>query len=319
LEIAAGSVIGKDHLRSRRPNQDAHFILRRPDLIVAVVCDGCGSSPYSEVGARLAVRWVANAIAASQDEGRLCLETARGRVLETMARLAETLAGRPPARASDEARTPSFGVATPDIVEIVRDYLLFTVVGAAITPEEARFFSLGDGALIVNEAPIALGPFPDNAPPYLAYSLLDSSLLTLDPALLQFQVHRRLPTAELDSFLIGSDGALEIEERADELLPNRSRAVGPLSQFWQEDATFTNPQAVSRKLALMGTDSQSVDWDARRIEKRPGLLHDDTTLIVGRRSPGARRQTPVDHRPPTTDHRPTCQEPGAGSQEPTKP
>ena len=59
-----------------------------------------------------------------------------------------------------------------DTVEAISECLLFTVVGCAISGEHAAFFSLGDGVIIVNDLHLKIGPYPDNAPPYLAYALL---------------------------------------------------------------------------------------------------------------------------------------------------
>jgi hypothetical protein len=279
FELAAGTVTGKDHLHSRRPNQDAFHVLRRPGWLAAIVCDGCGdpNCPHSGVGAQLGARWMTAALAAcweQEADPASLLERTRGRVLAVMERLARSMA-------LEEA--PSGARAAPAWARVVRDYLLFTVVGVVVTPAWTAFFSIGDGTLIVNGETIRLGPFPGNAPPYLAYSLLDSSLVTVNPELLHFQIHRCLPTSELDSFLIGSDGALEIDAKAEVRLPKRGQAAGPLSQFWDQDAYFANPEAVNRKLALMNTDSHAVDWEARRMQKFGGLLSDDTTLVAGRR------------------------------------
>jgi hypothetical protein len=43
FEIAAGSVAGRAHVRSGRPNQDAYAFRSRGHCLVALVADGCGS------------------------------------------------------------------------------------------------------------------------------------------------------------------------------------------------------------------------------------------------------------------------------------
>ena len=62
FEVAWGSVIGCDHQRVGKNNQDAAWVSQSDRLLVAVVCDGCGSVAHSEVGASLGARWVAQAI-----------------------------------------------------------------------------------------------------------------------------------------------------------------------------------------------------------------------------------------------------------------
>ena len=55
----AGSVVGREHVRVHKNNQDGYAIAGDGQIIVAAVTDGCGSSKYSEVGARLAAAWLA--------------------------------------------------------------------------------------------------------------------------------------------------------------------------------------------------------------------------------------------------------------------
>ena len=154
----------------------------------------------------------------------------------------------------------------------VNDYLLFTIVGALVTPQNAVFFSLGDGVIAINDEVIPLGPFPDNAPPYLAYCLVDTKL---QAEMLRFQVQRVLASEELNSFLIGSDGIEDLVRAANSKVPGKSEVVGPLCQFWKEDRFFTNPDMVRRRLAGLNRDVPT--------HREFGLLPDDTTLIVGRR------------------------------------
>jgi hypothetical protein len=84
-----------------------------------------------------------------------------------------------------------------------------------------------------------------------------------------------LPTAELDHFLLGSDGLLDLRRAAETPIPNGEGVVGPLSQFWTEGRFFKNADNVRRRLRIIngGVDAGPKD----------GLLTDDTTLVVGRR------------------------------------
>ena len=51
--------------------------------------------------------------------------------------------------------------------------------------------------------------------------------------------------------------------------------VGPLSQFWADDAFYKNRDMVRRRLAVLNRGAG------------PGLLADDTTIVVVRRKQGA--------------------------------
>jgi hypothetical protein len=165
-----------------------------------------------------------------------------------------------------------------DLSWIISHYFLFTIVGALLTPTRAVFFSLGDGLLAVNEEVTVLGPFPGNAPPYLGYGLVNSAL---PPEMLRFHIHRVLPLEELRTFLLGTDGVQELMQAAKSHMPGKTESVGPLSQFWQEERFFRNPDMARRRLAGIARDATTRTDGG--IRKEAGLLPDDTTLIVGRR------------------------------------
>jgi len=56
--VAAGTIIGREHVRLGKNNQDKVIVSVRDDSIVAVVTDGCGSGNSSEVGAALIATWL---------------------------------------------------------------------------------------------------------------------------------------------------------------------------------------------------------------------------------------------------------------------
>jgi len=272
FEFAAGSIAGRSHRIAGRNNQDTCCRLEATDCSVAVVCDGCGSGEHSEVGAKLGAPLVARAVlrhaqahlqtSCGQAPGPLpfCLwESAHRDVLDRISVLAANMGD--------------------SLSCTINDYFLFTVVGVLITPLSTACFALGDGVIVVNDEEIPLGMFPGNAPPYLAYGLVESSLEVTDAELLRFQIHRSLPTAELRSFLIGTDGVQDLMKAAARNLPGKTESVGPLRQFWQEDRYFANPDMIRRRLAAVNRDVVSTD----NARKEAGLLRDDTTLIVGRR------------------------------------
>src|SRR5690606_30169774 len=109
-----GSVAGTLHRRADKPLQDAFCWRRGPRSIVAVLCDGCGSSAHSEVGARLGARLFGEAIGGRLDAGfsvhDACLwDHARADVLAELGRLATAMGG--------------------DVADTVAEHFLFTVVG----------------------------------------------------------------------------------------------------------------------------------------------------------------------------------------------
>ena len=268
FEIAGGSVVGREHTAAGRNNQDAYCWSRTPELTVAVVADGCGSGAHSEVGARLGVRLVVESIRARSERLRSeppdeVLERVRLDVLAQLRVLANAMGG-------------SFS-------QVVGDYLLFTVVGFVLTPSRSFGFSLGDGVAAINGRTEVLR-FSANQPPYLAYALTGSTLTDSDPSALRFQVRWSVPTGEVESLLIGTDGAADIDDAADRRRAGRGEPAGPLCQFWEDDRCFRNPYTIGRRLALLNRESIQPDWDGRTLNREHGLLPDDTALVVLRRS-----------------------------------
>jgi len=268
FQLAGGTVAGRMHTISGRNNQDAFAWASTPQGFVAVVCDGCGSSPHSEVGAQLGARLVAKTMAVQLSRGEspespAFWQSARTEVLETLGGLAGVLGGNP--------------------VDAVADYLLFTAIGAVITETSARCFSAGDGLIAVNGRPVVIGPFPDNAPPYIAYALFEEG-----GDKYRFDLHDSIPTSELQSLVLGTDGAAELLEVEGDNLPGRDEPVGAFSQLWTDDRIFDNPDYLRRRLHLIARDAARPDWDGRELRTDPGLLGDDATLIALRRAPKKR-------------------------------
>lgn len=276
-QLASGTILGRRHRVAGRNNQDALCLARDDENLVAIVCDGCSSGIHSEVGAQLGARMIAHALLTqlqkqeTNEEPSATLESVRCEALTHLQTVAQGLG--------------------PSLSSTVCDYLLFTIVGAWITPHEAIFFALGDGALWVNGAAFALGPFPGNAPPYLAYGLVNTPFA---PADLQFKIVRRLPAPELQSFLLGTDGVCDLRRALNrhltqegstiERTTSRSRhRTEPMAGFWQTERFFVNPDSVRRTLANLNRDRE-VEVEGI-VRHQAGLLPDDTTLVVGRRTP----------------------------------
>jgi serine/threonine protein phosphatase PrpC len=285
FQVTGGSVPGTEHTKPGKPgwtnNQDAFYWRRTENCIVAVVSDGCGSGSHSEVGAELSVRLLTEILSGAAEryvmqifnqpevEVTIDWERVKTLLLSHIAVLASAMG-------------ESFS-------QSVNDHFLFTIVGAVITPWNTFLFSAGDGIFIVNGEIVRLGPFPDNAPPYLAYSLTGSKLTDTKPELLQIKINRTMPTDELTSLVIGSDGVLDLIKAARKKLPHREEEVGDVSQLWVDDRHFTNSDAIRRRLALANKEgAEIVEEGIARVTG--GLLPDDTTLIVIRRSPKQQKE-----------------------------
>lgn len=262
FELAGGSVAGTNHRRGVPTNcQDAFCISQGPWGSIAVIADGCSSGDDSEVGAAIGVRLVAYSLERHLSKGRPATASLLRRVhQETVSHL--------------HVLAKSMGES---LSEVVARYFLFTLVGVAITDENATFFSIGDGVIVVNGEEIRLLPSEENEPLYIGYALTGSRLTDDNPNALDFRIARQLPPRELESFLIGTDGVCDVIEKAEALLPGEVEPFGAVSQFWREERYFTRKVAITRRLNLMARDRFASDG-----AKDGGRLPDDTTLVVGR-------------------------------------
>jgi len=265
FEYASGSIIGRNHVFAGKNNQDAYRIVANEKFIIAVVCDGCGSGKHSEVGAKLGARLVINAIAdllnQSPDQD---LEIAKPEFWDSVKiNLLQKLKDFVVLFNGNHELVGAIH-ELPLQREFVNDYLLSTIVGSVITPSETVTFSMGDGTIAINGKFTEIPPYADNAPPYLAYGLYK-------PEAINFEIRDLLPTSELESLLIATDGISDLVK------------VEDINQFWQEDRYFKNPDAIRRKLAMLNREEAKPDWNKRELIKRSGVLSDDTSLVVIRR------------------------------------
>jgi hypothetical protein len=242
--------------------QDAFCCQHDERGLAAVVCDGCSSGRHSEVGAKLGARLVVEMLRRQLPALDTCtpddlLETVRRNTLRRFGTLVRAMG--------------SEHVAT------VNTYFLFTVVGTLIGSRRAIVFMLGDGIALLNGHRLD-APTRTNQPPYLCYGLIESALESMRPGHLRFRVLADVPSSQIETLALGSDGAHALRNKGCE-----PAASGALSEFWNDDRFFTNPQNLTRRLAQLNRDVKTIDWDARRVERKPGLFLDDAALVIVRR------------------------------------
>lgn len=265
--LSSATFAGCAHDRLRGNNQDAVRVHRCPCCIIAAVTDGCGSSAHSEYGARFGANFLVGHIKLMLD-GR-----DDHRLIEwpdlTLCYL----------EAVEREVTSIFGVPQEEFDKFVEDHFLHTTAVAVITPQWAAFARFGDTHLTVNGVTYQSRKYPGNAPPFIASRLLRDqrrAVARYVPEELEFQVVRILPTSELQHFLIGSDGVDQIDQHAGDRLPGRDRLVGGLDQFWTNPA-YQQDTKLAMQLGLIGKPYPG----SRDQPAVPGLLDDDTTLVVG--------------------------------------
>ncbi len=262
FQIAGGSVRGRDHEMAGRNNQDSYFWKTDDNLIVAAVCDGCGSGRYSEAGALLGARMlVMSAWAQKRRLGRVDQERLRMEVASKLSVVSEWV--------------------SDSLSSAVSDFFLFTSIVLVMDDEKTTVLSCGDGLInrcTLSEGLVVHSIDQNNAPSYIGYAVTNPD--QRDRSAFD---RWEWKTADIESILVGTDGVDNIPELRRRRLPGKSEEVGALSQFWADDRYFRNSFAVSRRLRLINRNSRKVDYENRLLEEQKGLLPDDTTLVVVRR------------------------------------
>lgn len=277
FNIAAGSVIGRIHKELGLNNQDSFIYGSTGDLLVGIVCDGCGSGKHTEIGSRLGSRLLLKKIL-----HRLGLSSLnRGLFLSSLIDFSKQTR-----KEYLEKELSKFGeqllIEIKDIVDaqilsnsideeylkefyqLINDQFLFTILGFIVTPKDTYIFSAGDGIYAINDK-ITVLESKDNFPLYYSYNLLNITPEKKD--LFRIKVNESIPTEKLNSLLIGSDGLNDFINKE-----------GNLDQFWKDDSYFKNFDKIRRKLFLMNKENVKIINGS--IEKQQGLLSDDTSLIV---------------------------------------
>ncbi|MGN6105199.1 MAG: protein phosphatase 2C domain-containing protein, partial [Kofleriaceae bacterium] len=141
-----------------------------------------------------------------------------------------------------------------DRATAVHDHLLFTVVAAAWRADRVAVWAVGDGAYQLGDRARVLGPFADNQPPYLGYELLG----------LPAAAHLEIADAGCGVVTVATDGAAEVG----------------LDAFGDRARYFARPDALRRQLAVLARGDDRIDWDARRLDRRPAALQDDGAVAI---------------------------------------
>lgn len=246
FQMAGASVVGKEHRRTARNNQDSLYTFANEFCFIALVADGCGSQPHSEVGAWLWPRMLAKKLAAlsmpfaETMHPPYALDYACQAAAQSMFLLDEALPG--------------------ELDETFGQYALTTIVGLYATKFEAEFLVLGDGIVVINDE-VTVIESPGNAPAYPAYGAVRPRSDVWPE--IEFQWRQVMPLDEVESFVLATDGASDL------------MAHDALEGLPLQDRFYSNPDRLRRHLTVLNGGVSPKPGD--------GLLSDDTTLILGRR------------------------------------
>ena len=163
--------------------------------------------------------------------------------------------------------------------EVIKDWLLFTVVGFLVYKEMLVIFQCGDGMYVLNDTPHILKPASSQVQPYLGYQIASVDQNHLLP-LCMLSIAEQLPVSACNNLLIGSDGIADIMTLSDKIIPMTQTPAGTLADFWKDPRILENPVIAQNKLHAMNRKSSRVDYDKRVLTHYHELMEDDTTFIV---------------------------------------
>ena len=262
--LKTGSVIGSYHRKMLKNNQDALASATYASedssfqQVIGVVCDGCGSSKYAEVGAHILANSVLNnligtpVIKESDEETKYFIQRLLRRAIETdLRQVIDVIAG----------------YDDNDISKVVYDYFLSTMVGFVIENDKTVIFSAGDGMYSLNGETTAIDQ--DNCPNYISYGLITSSLNKV-PTNLDIVVNELVSTESVKSIIIGTDGVEDLIDRKDETYVSLGKEyeVKGLDQFLTEEKYLKSIFGLNKRLLVLSDK---------------GILSDDTTMIMALR------------------------------------
>jgi hypothetical protein len=200
FRVLGASVIGTEHVRLRRNNQDA---LRHESLDyggthyeIGVICDGCsvkkGTGSINEVGANLLSTYVLGEVSNMIRLGMAITE------------IPDALFSRCIGYLRSIASLTMLGNSEATLPFIV-NHLLCTCHGFVMDEKECIIFSAGDGVIIVNDDINVIDQ--NNESFYLAYHLVERRYLRDVGAKLPsaFEV-KKYDVADIQRLAIGTDG-----------------------------------------------------------------------------------------------------------------
>ncbi|OGI16594.1 MAG: hypothetical protein A3J63_01970 [Candidatus Moranbacteria bacterium RIFCSPHIGHO2_02_FULL_40_12b] len=262
----AGTVIGTEHRRLGKNNQDGYFIAANGYVLSAAISDGCSSSISSEVGAKLLSRFIA------EEALKLIMRECVIKGSEIMERLEEN--------AIKYMKNILSRHQNPE--SALDEMFLATIVGVIMNDYFATIYAIGDGVYALNGE---IGIIDEsNMPNYPAYKVLPGNY-EVDESKIKLRLKREVFTDDVESILIATDGANDLIRKAGRTINilGKEEKVKGLNQFEKEEKYLRNPTLLQKRLTQLNTERTSIDWENREINKFEGILSDDTTIILIKR------------------------------------
>ena len=242
LWVDGASVIGSSHQSRQRNNQDSWSVAHSRHAVVAAVADGSSSGPYSEIGARIATRFlVARGVDILPSQGADHLVVAR-RLLSDLVDELHRLSGQLTAPGEPEALT-------------IADMFLFTVLLAIVDNDSYSILSVGDGLFGVDEKLVSLDGGAGFGPSYCMYAVLKPEDIgrSVDT---EPRLQATGASEDISNLLIATDGCSELLQ-----------------------SSVHDSQSLGQLLDVRGQRSNLLQSRVESLVAERGQPYDDATLV----------------------------------------
>lgn len=233
--LSKATIVGRDHEFSKKNRQDFVHSLQTGDLSIGVVCDGCGESKYSEVGASLTGIYFLNYW---RRYAGIHFSSYKEVSVEALASLKQSLE----VGFTDFLLSLQHNLLFPNIsaekISFVDEFMLCTCLFSVIINDMIIVGHCGDGVIILNGERSSIDQ--EGRPEYIAYRSIPKEVLQTRPTALDFFQINVYPQESLDSVIIGTDGIEPLLDKGylSDLYGTRKRQLQRKFNLWQEQKIF---------------------------------------------------------------------------------
>lgn len=231
--VNSATIVGRDHELTKKNRQDFVSVCSLDDRIIGVVCDGCGESQYSEVGASLIGTYVKNyfkeiifpdPFPSFNDQDLLSLDLMIENAIEQFInKICENLL---------------FNLDRKEKITFIKDFMLSTNLFCFIFDEYIHIGYCGDGIIIIDDNIDVIDQ--KSSPHYVAYKNVPKEALETTPTKLSFFKFKTLRQKDITKIVIATDGVKPILDNSliSQLYGNKKRQLQRKFNIWQEQKMF---------------------------------------------------------------------------------
>jgi serine/threonine protein phosphatase PrpC len=225
--VNSATIIGRDHELTKKNRQDFLTTYVSHNTIIGVVCDGCGESQYSEVGASLIGTFVVNYFKLYTRQSlsidfKQSLESCFSDFLFSLQRCLLLYANQ----------------QVLDQISFLKEFMLSTCLFCVILEDKMIVGHCGDGVVINNDEIKNIDQ--KGKPEYIAYKNIPKEVLETNPSELKFFEIEVLDLNKVNKIVIGTDGIVPIIEKSmvSQLYGTQKRQLQRKFNLWQQEKLF---------------------------------------------------------------------------------